>query len=40
MNIGLQVRGELDPASIAAGVLRSLVPFVGAKVGVVYGPRR
>jgi CheY-like chemotaxis protein len=37
VNVGLQMRGELDPASIAAGVLRSLVPFVGAKVGVVYG---
>jgi signal transduction histidine kinase/CheY-like chemotaxis protein len=37
VDIGLQLRGELDPASIAAGVLRSLVPFVGAKVGVVYG---
>ncbi|SAL75922.1 multi-sensor hybrid histidine kinase [Caballeronia peredens] len=36
MQLGLQLRGEQSPASIGAGVLRSLVPYVDAKVGVVY----
>ncbi|TCK38558.1 multi-sensor hybrid histidine kinase [Paraburkholderia sp. BL8N3] len=34
--IGLQMRGEQSPASIGASILRSLVPYVSAKVGVVY----
>ncbi|MDN7183732.1 response regulator [Caballeronia sp. SEWSISQ10-4 2] len=34
--IGLQMRGDLDPASIGDGILRSLVPYVGAKVAVLY----
>ena len=34
--IGLQMRGEQSPASIGASILRSLVPYVNAKVGVVY----
>ncbi len=36
VNIGLQMRGDLDPVSIGDGILRSLVPFVGARVGVLY----
>ena len=36
VEIGLQMRGDLDPASIGNGILRSLVPFVGARVGVLY----
>jgi CheY-like chemotaxis protein/signal transduction histidine kinase len=36
VEIGLQMRGDLDPASIGHGILRSLVPFVGARVGVLY----
>jgi CheY-like chemotaxis protein len=35
--IGLQMRGEQSPASIGASILRSLVPYVNAKVGVIYG---
>jgi signal transduction histidine kinase/CheY-like chemotaxis protein len=34
--IGLQMRGEQSPASIGASILRSLVPYVNAKVGVIY----
>src|SRR3984893_3827926 len=36
VQIGLQMRGDLDPASIRDGILRSLVPYVGAKVAVLY----
>jgi signal transduction histidine kinase/CheY-like chemotaxis protein len=36
VQIGLQMRGDLDPASIGDGILRSLVPYVGAKVAVLY----
>nr|WP_241202387.1 MULTISPECIES: response regulator [unclassified Caballeronia] len=36
VQIGLQMRGDLDPAAIGNGILRSLVPYVGAQVGVLY----
>ena len=36
VEIGLQMRGDLTPASIGEGILRSLVPYVGARVGVLY----
>jgi len=36
VQIGLQMRGDLDTASIGDGILRSLVPYVGAKVAVLY----
>ena len=36
VQIGLQMRDDLDPASIGDGILRSLVPYVGAKVAVLY----
>ncbi|WP_438391455.1 response regulator [Caballeronia sp. DA-9] len=37
VEIGLQMRGDLTPAAIGEGILRSLVPYVGARVGVLYG---
>ncbi|SAK90374.1 hybrid sensor histidine kinase/response regulator [Caballeronia ptereochthonis] len=36
VQLGLQLRGEQSPASIGANILRSIVPYLGAKVGVVY----
>ncbi|WP_254074163.1 response regulator [Burkholderia sp. S171] len=36
VQIGLQMRGDLDPAAIGNGILGSLVPFVGAHVAVLY----
>lgn len=36
VEIGLQMRGDLTPASIGEGILRSVVPYVGARVGVLY----
>ncbi|WP_442857272.1 response regulator [Burkholderia sp. PAMC 28687] len=36
VEVGLQIRGELTPAAIGEGILRSLVPYVGARVGVLY----
>ena len=36
VQIGLQMRGDLDPAAIGNGILRSLVPYVGAHVAVLY----
>ncbi|MDR5738916.1 response regulator [Caballeronia sp. LZ016] len=36
MQMSLQLRGEQSPASIGVSILRSLVPYVDAKVGVVY----
>src|SRR5476651_713497 len=36
VNIGLQMRGDLDPAAVANGILGSLVPYVGAHVAVLY----
>ncbi|WP_250492945.1 MULTISPECIES: response regulator [unclassified Caballeronia] len=36
MQMSLQLRGEQSPASIGVSMLRSLVPYVNAKVGVVY----
>ncbi|MDR5857152.1 response regulator [Caballeronia sp. LZ062] len=34
--MSLQLRGEQSPASIGVSILRSLIPYVNAKVGVVY----
>ncbi|MFM0050473.1 hybrid sensor histidine kinase/response regulator [Caballeronia grimmiae] len=36
MQMGLQLRGEQSPASIGVSILRSIIPYVDAKVGVVY----
>src|SRR5471032_2514161 len=36
VQIGLQMRGDLVPAAVADGILRSLVPYVGAHVAVLY----
>ena len=36
VQIGLQMRGDLAPAAVADGILRSLVPYVGAHVAVLY----
>ncbi|KIG10164.1 response regulator [Caballeronia concitans] len=36
MQMSLQLRGEQSPASIGVSILRSLIPYVNAKVGVVY----
>jgi signal transduction histidine kinase/CheY-like chemotaxis protein len=36
VQIGLQMRGDLDPAAIGNGILGSLVPYVGAYVAVLY----
>ncbi|SAK70454.1 multi-sensor hybrid histidine kinase [Caballeronia calidae] len=36
MQLGLKLRGEQSPASIGVSILRSIVPYVEAKVGVVY----
>ena len=36
VHMGLQLRGEQSPASIGVSILRSLIPYVNAKVGVVY----
>lgn len=36
MQLGLQMRGEQSPASIGVSILRSIVPYVEAKVAVVY----
>ncbi|SAK69223.1 multi-sensor hybrid histidine kinase [Caballeronia hypogeia] len=36
MQLGLKLRGEQSPASIGVSILRSIVPYVNAKVGVVY----
>jgi signal transduction histidine kinase/CheY-like chemotaxis protein len=36
VEIGLKMRGDLSTASIGDGILRSLVPYVGARVAVLY----
>ncbi|WP_277187493.1 response regulator [Caballeronia sp. BR00000012568055] len=36
VQLNLQLRGEQSPASIGVSLLRSLVPYLDAKVGVVY----
>jgi signal transduction histidine kinase/DNA-binding response OmpR family regulator len=36
VQIGLQMRGDLVPAAVGDGILRSLVPYVGAHVAVLY----
>ncbi|MEA3123345.1 MAG: hypothetical protein QOD67_364, partial [Caballeronia sp.] len=36
VQIGLQMRGDLVPAAVGQGILRSLVPYVGAHVAVLY----
>ncbi len=36
VQMNLQLRGEQSPASIGVSILRSLVPYLDAKVGVVY----
>jgi signal transduction histidine kinase/CheY-like chemotaxis protein len=36
VQIGLQMRGDLVPAAVADGILRSVVPYVGAHVAVLY----
>ncbi|MDR5838147.1 response regulator [Caballeronia sp. LZ034LL] len=36
VQLGLQLRGEQSPAAIGVSILRSIVPYVDAKVGVVY----
>ncbi len=34
--MSLQLCGEQSPASIGANILSSLIPYLDAKVGVVY----
>ncbi|SAL61092.1 multi-sensor hybrid histidine kinase [Caballeronia arvi] len=36
VQLGVKLRGEQSPASIGVSILRSIVPYVQAKVGVVY----
>jgi CheY-like chemotaxis protein/GAF domain-containing protein len=36
VQMNLQLRGEQSPSSIGTSILRSLVPYLDAKVGVVY----
>ncbi|WP_061135008.1 response regulator [Caballeronia fortuita] len=36
VQLGLKLRGEQSPASIGVSILRSIIPYVNAKVGVVY----
>ncbi|SAK91294.1 multi-sensor hybrid histidine kinase [Caballeronia temeraria] len=36
VQLGVKLRGEQSPASIGVSILRSIIPYVNAKVGVVY----
>ncbi|MDR5746631.1 response regulator [Caballeronia sp. LZ029] len=36
VQLGVKLRGEQSPASIGVSILRSIIPYVEAKVGVVY----
>ncbi|WP_250515681.1 response regulator [Caballeronia sp. INDeC2] len=36
VQFGVKLRGEQSPASIGVSILRSIIPYVEAKVGVVY----
>ena len=36
MQLAVKLRGEQSPASIGVSILRSIIPYVNAKVGVVY----
>ncbi|WP_321797448.1 response regulator [Caballeronia sp. J97] len=36
VQLGQKLRGEQSPASIGVSILRSIIPYVNAKVGVVY----
>jgi CheY-like chemotaxis protein len=36
MQMSLQLRGEQSPATIGVNILRSIIPYLDAKVGVVY----